>query len=38
MVAPDDHPPIIDLSNFTERKQEITQQLMDAAKTIGASL
>ena len=37
MVATNAHPPIVDLSNFEERKQEITQQLMDAATHSGAS-
>ena len=32
-----DCPPTIDLANFSERKQEITQQLMDAATTKGAA-
>ena len=29
-------PPIVDLSNFEERKEEITKELMKAATTIGA--
>ena len=29
------HPPVVDLSNFEERKEEITQQLMDAATNSG---
>lgn len=29
-------PPIIDLSNFEERKEEIKDELMKAATTIGA--
>ena len=36
MVATNAHPPIVDLSNFDKRKQEITQQLMDAATHSGA--
>lgn len=33
-VAPsDEHPPIVDLANFAERKDKITQQLMHAATT-----
>ena len=34
-VAPLAHPPIVDLSNYEERKEEITQQLMHAATTSG---
>jgi hypothetical protein len=30
------HPPIVDLSNYEERKEEITQQLMDAATNSGS--
>ena len=30
-----EHPPIIDISNFEERKDEIVAQLMDAAQRLG---
>ena len=30
-----EHPPIVDLSNYEERKEEITAQLMHAATTSG---
>ena len=34
----DKHPPIVDLANFEERKDEITQQLMKAATKSGMAL
>lgn len=34
----DEHPPIVDLANFEERKDEITQQLMNAATKSGTFL
>ena len=33
-----EHPPIVDLSNYEERKEEITAQLMHAATTSGRFL
>ena len=30
-----DHPPVVDLSNFEERKEEIVADLMKAATTVG---
>ena len=35
MATPAAHPPIVSLDNFEARKEEITQQLMDAAMTSG---
>ena len=35
--APGEHPPIVDLAKYEERKEEITQQLMDAATKSGTS-
>jgi len=34
-VTPLAHPPVVDLSDYEERKEEITQQLMHAATTSG---
>ena len=31
-------PPVVDLSNFEERKDEITKQVMEAAKSTGGHL
>ena len=30
-----DHPPVVDLSNFEQRKEEIVADLMKAATTVG---
>lgn len=34
-TAAPEHPPIIDLSNFEERRDEIVKELMEAATTVG---
>ena len=34
-MAAMDHPPVVDLSNFEERKDEIVADLMKAATTVG---
>lgn len=36
-MAPFEHPPIVDLANFEDRKEEIAEQLMAAATNSGAS-